>query len=78
MDESLLLGLYTADGMQKVDGTAIHGIGIPGGHLMERAGLAVATEILELLGERFSEPRTIVKTRQFVDKNEFLELPHPR
>jgi NAD(P)H-hydrate epimerase len=47
MDESLLLGLYTADGMQKVDGTAIHGIGIPGGHLMERAGLAVATEILE-------------------------------
>jgi NAD(P)H-hydrate epimerase len=47
MDESQLLGLYTADGMQKVDGTAIHGIGIPGGHLMERAGLAVATEILE-------------------------------
>ncbi len=47
MDESLLLGLYTADGMQKVDGTAIHGVGIPGGHLMERAGLAVATEILE-------------------------------
>ncbi len=47
MDESLLLGLYTADGMQKVDGTAIHGIGIPGGHLMERAGLAAATEILE-------------------------------
>jgi ADP-dependent NAD(P)H-hydrate dehydratase / NAD(P)H-hydrate epimerase len=47
MDESLLLGLYTADGMQKVDGLAIHGIGIPGGHLMERAGLAVATEILE-------------------------------
>ena len=47
MDESLLLGLYTADGMQKVDGLAIHGVGIPGGHLMERAGLAVATEILE-------------------------------
>ena len=47
MDESLLLGLYTADGMQKVDGTAIQGVGIPGGHLMERAGLAVATEILE-------------------------------
>ena len=47
MDESLLLGLYTADGMQKVDGLAIQGIGIPGGHLMERAGLAVATEILE-------------------------------
>jgi hypothetical protein len=32
MDESLLLGLYTADGMQKVDGLAIHGIGIPGRH----------------------------------------------
>lgn len=47
MDESLLLGLYTADGMQKVDGMAISGIGIPGGHLMERAGLAVATEVLE-------------------------------
>ena len=47
MDESLLLALYSADGMQKVDGLAIHGIGIPGGHLMERAGLAVATEILE-------------------------------
>ena len=47
MDESLLLGLYSADGMQKVDGAAIHGVGIPGGHLMERAGLAVATEILE-------------------------------
>jgi NAD(P)H-hydrate epimerase len=47
MDEALLLPLYTADGMQKVDGTAIHGIGIPGGHLMERAGLAVAGEILE-------------------------------
>jgi NAD(P)H-hydrate epimerase len=47
MDESLLLGLYTADGMQKVDGLAIQTIGIPGGHLMERAGLQVATEILE-------------------------------
>src|SRR5512138_785809 len=47
MDESLLLALYTADGMQKVEGLAIQGIGIPGGHLMERAGLAVATEILE-------------------------------
>jgi NAD(P)H-hydrate epimerase len=47
MDESLLLALYSADGMQKVDGLAIDGIGIPGGHLMERAGLAVAQEILE-------------------------------
>ena len=50
MDESLLLALYSADGMQKVDGLAIHGIGIPGGHLMERAGLAVATEIIERYG----------------------------
>lgn len=50
MDESLLLALYDADGMRKVDGLAIHGIGIPGGHLMERAGLAVATEILERYG----------------------------
>ncbi len=56
MDESLLLGLYTADGMQKVDGTAIHGVGIPGGHLMERAGLAVATEILE----RYDLEETVV------------------
>ena len=45
MDESLLLPLYSADGMRKVDGMAIDGLGIPGGHLMERAGLAVATEI---------------------------------
>ncbi len=56
MDESLLLGLYTASGMQKVDGTAIQGIGIPGGHLMERAGLAVATEILE----RFAPEEAVV------------------
>jgi len=47
MDESLLLALYSADAMQKVDGLAIQGVGIPGGHLMERAGLAVATEIQE-------------------------------
>ncbi len=47
MDESLLMGLYTAEVMQKVDATAIHGVGIPGGHLMERAGLQVATEVLE-------------------------------
>jgi ADP-dependent NAD(P)H-hydrate dehydratase / NAD(P)H-hydrate epimerase len=47
MDESLLLGLYTADVMRQVDAIAIQGIGIPGGHLMERAGLAVAEEILE-------------------------------
>ncbi|MEI6451466.1 MAG: NAD(P)H-hydrate epimerase, partial [Actinomycetes bacterium] len=47
MDESLLLGLYTADVMRQIDVTAIQGVGIPGGHLMERAGLAVADEILE-------------------------------
>ncbi len=47
MYESLLMGLYSAEQMQKVDGTAIHGIGIPGSHLMERAGLAVANEVLE-------------------------------
>jgi len=47
MYESVLMGLYTADQMQKVDGTAIHGLGIPGSHLMERAGVAVAEEILE-------------------------------
>jgi len=47
MDESLLLGLYTADVMRQIDVTAIEGVGIPGGHLMERAGLAVVDEILE-------------------------------
>jgi hydroxyethylthiazole kinase-like uncharacterized protein yjeF len=56
MDESLLLALYSADGMQKVDGLAIQGIGIPGGHLMERAGLAVASEILE----RFAPEEVVV------------------
>jgi NAD(P)H-hydrate epimerase len=33
--------------MQAVDGTAINGVGIPGSHLMERAGAAVAAEIVE-------------------------------
>ncbi len=47
MDESLLLGLYTADAMRKIDELAIKGFGIPGGHLMERAGVGVAGEILE-------------------------------
>jgi ADP-dependent NAD(P)H-hydrate dehydratase / NAD(P)H-hydrate epimerase len=47
MYESLLLRLYTADVMRAVDSIAIHGIGIPGAHLMERAGMAVAGEILE-------------------------------
>ena len=47
MDESLLLGLYTAEAMRRIDAAAIEGMGIPGGHLMERAGEAVAREILE-------------------------------
>ncbi len=47
MYESLLLGLYTVEAMQHADTAAISGVGIPGGHLMERAGLAVAGEILE-------------------------------
>ncbi len=47
MYESLLLPLYTADAMQQMDVAAIQGVGIPGSHLMERAGEAVATEILE-------------------------------
>jgi len=50
MYESLLMGLYTADQMRKIDGTAIHGVGIPGSHLMERAGVAVAAEVLERYG----------------------------
>jgi len=55
MYESLLLPLYTADAMQQVDIAAIQGVGIPGAHLMERAGVAVAAEILE----RF-EPEEVV------------------
>ncbi|HET6495119.1 MAG TPA: NAD(P)H-hydrate dehydratase [Thermoleophilia bacterium] len=47
MDESLLIGLYTADAMRQIDTAAIQGVGIPSGHLMERAGMAVAREILE-------------------------------
>ena len=50
MDESLLLGLYTADAMRQIDELAIKGLGIPGGHLMERAGVGVAGEILERYG----------------------------
>ena len=47
MDEALLMGLYAAASMRAVDAAAIDGLGIPGGHLMERAGAAVADEILE-------------------------------
>jgi len=46
LDEELLLPLYTAEGMRAVDATAIQGVGIPGSHLMERAGVAVARELL--------------------------------
>jgi NAD(P)H-hydrate epimerase len=45
MIESLLVGLYTAEKMRATDKAAIEGIGIPGGHLMERAGTMVAREI---------------------------------
>jgi NAD(P)H-hydrate epimerase len=55
MDESLLMGLYAAASMRAVDAAAIDGLGIPGGHLMERAGAAVADEILE----RF-DPESVV------------------
>jgi hydroxyethylthiazole kinase-like uncharacterized protein yjeF len=44
---SLLTGLYTAERMRAMDDAAIEGIGIPGGHLMERAGLGVTREIIE-------------------------------
>ena len=47
MDESLLLPLHSADSMRSIDSAAIQDIGIPSGHLMERAGVAVAREILE-------------------------------
>ena len=46
MFEPLLVGLYTAEQMRAVDAAAIKGLKIPGGHLMERAGAAVAREIL--------------------------------
>ena len=46
MFESLCVGLYTAERMRAVDAAAIEGLGIPGGHLMERAGVAVAREIM--------------------------------
>jgi NAD(P)H-hydrate epimerase len=47
MYDSLLTGLYTAAAMREIDADAIEGLGIPGSHLMERAGMAVAREILE-------------------------------
>jgi len=47
MFESLLYGLYSAETMRAIDADAIEGVGIPGAHLMERAGAAVAEEIIE-------------------------------
>ena len=47
MDESLLMGLHTADTMRQIDAAAIQIVGIPSSHLMERAGVAVTGEILE-------------------------------
>jgi len=55
MDESLLLKLYTAAEMRDVDEAAIQEVGIPSAHLMERAGMAVAAEIME----RF-DPESVV------------------
>jgi len=47
MNHSLLRGLYSAAAMREMDAAAIEGLGIPGGHLMERAGVGVAEEILD-------------------------------
>ena len=46
MLESLSVGLLTAEKMRATDAAAIEGLGIPGGHLMERAGAAVARELM--------------------------------
>ena len=54
MFESLLTGLYTAARMRAMDQAAIEGVGIPGGHLMERAGVGVAREILERFDPEFA------------------------
>ena len=56
MLEPLLVGLYTAEKMRATDAAAIEGLGIPGGHLMERAGAMVAREIRL----RFEPERVIV------------------
>ena len=53
MYESLLTGLYTAERMRAMDQAAIEGAGIPGGHLMERAGVGVTGEILERFDPEF-------------------------
>ena len=46
MLESLSVRLFTAEKMRATDAAAIEGLGIPGGHLMERAGVAVARELM--------------------------------
>ena len=46
MLEPLCVGLFTAAEMRATDAAAIEGLGIPGGHLMERAGAAVARELM--------------------------------
>jgi ADP-dependent NAD(P)H-hydrate dehydratase / NAD(P)H-hydrate epimerase len=53
MYESLLTGLYTAERMRAMDKAAIEGAGIPGGYLMERAGVGVAREILQRFDPEF-------------------------
>jgi ADP-dependent NAD(P)H-hydrate dehydratase / NAD(P)H-hydrate epimerase len=53
MYESLLTGLYTAERMRAMDKAAIEGAGIPGGHLMERAGVGVTREILDRFDPEF-------------------------
>jgi NAD(P)H-hydrate epimerase len=45
MIDPLLSGLYTAAQMRAMDKAAIDGLGIPGGYLMERAGIGVTAEI---------------------------------
>jgi NAD(P)H-hydrate epimerase len=55
MLEPLSLGLFTAEEMRATDAAAISGLGIPGGHLMERAGAAVARELM-----RAFEPESVV------------------
>ncbi len=47
MSKPLLPALFTAEAMRATDHAAINDVGIPSGHLMERAGLAVAREIIE-------------------------------
>ncbi len=56
MIDPLLTGLYTAQLMRDMDTAAIEDVGIPGGHLMERAGAGVAEEILE----RFDPEEAVV------------------